>query len=105
MTAPLEVGRGLSFQARCPEVLLFFPEVSSPKRIWGGVDVAARQRVPDRDLEATLGHMLITTNDLVRPMRADAAPRPLHYSPGTEEEIGLLVIYVKEHHRDYKLDH
>ena len=59
----------------------------------------------DSDLEATLGHTSIATNDLVRPMRADAAPRPLQSSPGTEEDSGLLVIYVKERHRRYIVDH
>ena len=48
----------------------------------------ARQRVLDSDLEATFGHTSIATNDTVRPMRADAAPRHLHSSPGTEEESG-----------------
>ena len=31
---------------------------------------------------------LIAADDEVRPMMVDAAPRPLHSSPGTEEESG-----------------
>ena len=48
----------------------------------------ARQRVSDSDLEATFGHTSIATDITARPMRANAAPRPLHSSPGTEEESG-----------------
>ena len=50
----------------------------------------------DGDEEATLGHTSIAADDTVRPMKADAAPRPLHSSPGMKEESVLLVIYVEE---------
>ena len=40
LTAPLEVGCGLSFQAGCPEVLLLFLGVLFPKGSRGGGDVA-----------------------------------------------------------------
>ena len=43
----------------------------------------------DGDEEATLGHTSISADDTVRRMKADADPRPLHSSPGTEEESGL----------------
>ena len=70
----------------CSQVFVFL-EVSSPKGIWGGVDDAAlasgcwtaisKRRWAIRQ---------IATSYTVQPMRADAAPRPLHSSPGTEED-------------------
>ena len=45
----------------------------------------ALQRVWDSNLKATFGHMSIATDDTVRPIRSDAAPRPLHTSPLPEE--------------------
>ena len=43
----------------------------------------------DSNEEATLDHTSIAADNMVRPMKADAKPRPLHSSPGTEEGVFL----------------
>ena len=65
-----------------------FLGVLSPKGSWGGVDDAALVSGCRTALARRWSIRLIAANDAVRPMRADAAPRPLHSSLGTEEESG-----------------
>ena len=59
----------------------------------------------DGNKEATLGHTSIDAIDTVRLMKADAAPMPLHSSPGTEEDSGLLAINVEDQLWWYKVYH
>ena len=59
----------------------------SPKGSWGGVDDAALAIGCRTAVARRWAIHLIAADDAVRPMKADSAPRPLHSSPGTEEEI------------------
>ena len=60
-----------------------FPQVFVPQeKLRRRRRCRARQRVLDGDEEATLGHTSIADDDTVRTMKANAAPRPLHSSPG-----------------------
>ena len=74
--------------------------VSYPKGQPGGNDVdAARASVcrTARRRKVTLGRAPLTTDDSVRPKKADDAPRPLPSRPGAKkEESGLLVNYIEE---------
>ena len=62
--------------------------VSSPNGSWGGADDDALASGCRTAVTRCWAIRLIAVDDAVRPMKVDAAPRPLHSSPGTEEESG-----------------